>query len=262
MMRLGLRFAAVELALWTGLYGAYLAVRGHAIAAPAGAYAHARDVAGVERALGVFRERQLQHVLLPAADVLSAYYVLCFGPLVAAVAIWLALHRRDVYRRLRNALLLSLGLATIAFALFPTAPPRLLPGSGIRDTVGLAGHDAGSIAGIRFDPYAAVPSMHVGWAAIVAYFGFVATRRRSLRAFFAAHPALMTVTVAATGNHFFLDAAAGLAVAALALGAEYGAARRSPEVHERCSGRRARPRRPGPDAGRARARGRAGAALG
>jgi hypothetical protein len=211
------RFAAVELALWAGLYGLYLAVRGLAIGAPGEADAHAADVVGFERVLGVFYERQLQHALLPAADVFSAYYVLGFGPLVAAVAIGLAVRQPERYRQLRTTLLLSLGLATIVFVAFPTAPPRLLPGSGIEDTVGLSGHDAGSFLGIRFDPYAAVPSMHVGWSAIVAYAGFRATRRRSLRAFFLAHPALMAVTVASTGNHFFVDAAAGLAVAGLAI---------------------------------------------
>ena len=42
-----------------------------------------------------------------------------------------------------------------------------MPGLGIADTVGLAGHDSGSFAGVRFDPYAAMPSLHVGWSLLV-----------------------------------------------------------------------------------------------
>jgi PAP2 superfamily protein len=213
-------FAGLELALWAALYGAYLIVRGLAIGTPGEADAHAADVVGFERALGLFHERQLQHALRPAADVLSVYYVLGFGPLIAAVALWLALRQPARYRELRDALLLSIGLATIVFVAFPTAPPRLVPGLGIGDTVGLAGHDTGSFMGIRFDPYAAVPSMHVGWSAILAYAGFRATRRGLPRTFFLVHPALMLVTVTSTGNHFFLDAVAGLAVAGVAISQE------------------------------------------
>jgi hypothetical protein len=211
------RFAALELAIWAALYGVYLAVRGIAISAPKDAFLNAADVVSVERTLGVFHEARLQQALLPVADVFSTYYMLGFGPLIATVVVWLALRHREQYRELRNALLLSIGLATVVFVLFPTAPPRLVGGLGIHDTVGLASHDTGSFMGIRFNPYAAVPSMHVGWSALVALYGFRAARRRSVKAFFVVHPLLMALTVTGTGNHYFLDSAAGLAVAALAL---------------------------------------------
>jgi hypothetical protein len=211
-----IRFAGVELALWASVYGAYLAVRGLTIGAPGAAVAHAHDLVGLERALGVFREASLQAFLAPAARFFSAYYMLGFGPVIAVTAIWLGIRHQDRYRKLRNALLLSISLATVVFVLFPTAPPRLA-GLGIADTVGLSGHDTGSFLGIRFNPYAAVPSMHVGWSFLVALAGFRTARRRPVRALFAVHPVLMAVTVSATGNHFFFDAAAGLAVASLTL---------------------------------------------
>jgi membrane-associated phospholipid phosphatase len=211
------RFAAQELAIWAGLYGVYLAVRGVAIGEPDDAVAHASDVVSVEKAVGVFHEVQLQQALLPVADFFSAYYMLCFGPLIASVVVWLALKQPVLYRQLRNALLLSIALATVVFVVFPCAPPRLLPGMGIQDTVGLSSHDTGSFMGIRFNPYAAVPSMHVGWSLIVAWFGFRAARRRWLKGFFAVHPVLMALTVTGTGNHYFLDSAAGIAVAVLAM---------------------------------------------
>ena len=81
----------------------------------------------------------------------------------------------------------------------------------------MAGHDTGSFAGIRINPYAAMPSMHVGWSVLVAIVGFRATSRRLLRIFFVAHPFLMAVTVTATGNHYFIDSIAGASAALAAV---------------------------------------------
>ena len=96
---------------------------------------------------------------------------------------------------------------------------RLVPGIGIADTVGLAaGHDSGSMGGvIPFNPYAAMPSMHVGWSLLVGIFGFRALRSNPLRWLFALHPVVMAIAVTATGNHYFLDSAAGVVVVLTAL---------------------------------------------
>jgi PAP2 superfamily len=226
------RFVALELAIWAALYGTYLAVRDVTMSSPQEAFGHAADVVSVERALGVFHETSMQQLLDPVVGLLSAYYMLGFAPAILTVAVWLGLRDREAYRSLRNALLLSIGIATVAFVFFPTAPPRLVGGLGIEDTVGLSSHDTGSFLGIRFNPYAAVPSMHVGWSLIVAVAGFRAARRRVLKALFVAHPVLMAVAVTATGNHFFLDSVAGLGVAALTLGVLGLLRRRSrPRLH-------------------------------
>ena len=211
-------FVALEVAVWSAVYGAYLAVRGVTIGSPREAFGHAWDVVGLERTLGVFHESSVQRLLEPAQGFLSAYYMLGFGPVIAAVAVWLAFRDRAAYRALRNALLLSIAFATVVFVVFPTAPPRLVGGLAIEDTVGLSSHDTGSFLGVRFNPYAAVPSMHVGWTLLVAVYGFRATGRRLLRALFVVHPVLMAVAVTATGNHFFVDSVAGVAVAFVALG--------------------------------------------
>jgi hypothetical protein len=112
----------------------------------------------------------------------------------------------------------SVGIASVIHVLLPMAPPRLVEGLGISDTVGLSGgHDEGSFMGISFNPYAAMPSMHVGWSLLIGVAGFRAARSRPLRAFFAVHPAVMTLTVVATGNHYLLDAVAGATVVGTAL---------------------------------------------
>ncbi len=144
--------------------------------------------------------------------------MLMFGPLVAATLVGLALRRRPAYAELSRALLLAIAIASVVFVIFPAAPPRLVPELGIADTVGLAGsHDSGSFGGVKFNPYAAMPSMHVGWSLLVGITLFGVARRRWLKAAAAAHPALMTVTVVATGNHYLLDAVAGAAIALFSL---------------------------------------------
>jgi hypothetical protein len=207
------RFAVGEVAIWALVYGTYLAVRSFSIGKPHEAVVHAADVVRIERDAGVFHERSLQHELAPIAHVFSTYYLLGFAPLITVMTFWLGLRQRELYRRFRNALLVSVSLASIGYVCFPTAPPRLAH-LGIADTVGMSAHDTGSVLGIRFNPYAAVPSMHVGWSVIVAYIGWRAVRRPWLRAVFVAHPVLMALAVTATGNHFFFDCAAGALVAA------------------------------------------------
>ena len=213
------RFAGFELLLWTGLYGAYLAMRNVAIASPDEAFSHASTLIDVERAAGLFHEGTVQHLI---TDVhldafFSVYYLLGFGPLIAAVLLWLGARRPDAYRELRTWLLVAIAIASIGYLLLPMAPPRLVAGSGLVDTVGLSSHDAGSVGGIRFNPYAAMPSMHVGWSLLVAIVGFRLTRRRLVRALFVLHPILMAITVTATGNHYFADQVAGLLVALAAI---------------------------------------------
>jgi hypothetical protein len=108
-------------------------------------------------------------------------------------------------------------LATPFFLLFPAAPPRLVEGLGIADTVGLTTHDTGSFLGIRFNPYAAMPSLHVGWSLLVTLAVLSLLRRPALRIAAALHPVLMALAVTATGNHLFLDMAVGGAIALAAI---------------------------------------------
>lgn len=181
------RFAAVELLLWVSLYPAYLVIRGSSIEDNRQAIAHASSLVDLERATGLFHEAAIQEAAGSVAEALSVYYMLGFGPLIAGMLVWLGIRHRPLYRDLRTLLLTSLGFAVVGYLTYPTAPPRLVPGLGISDTVGLSAHDTGSIAGIRFNPYAAMPSMHVGWSILVGFFGFRAARSRWLKDFFAVH---------------------------------------------------------------------------
>src|SRR5436309_4940582 len=211
------RFAALEVLIWASLYPAYLAIRGSSIDDGHQAVAHASHLILLERATGLMHEADVQSAFHPIVDAFSAYYMLGFGPLIATVLVWLGIRHRDLYRSLRTLLFTSLGLAVIGYVFYPTAPPRLVPGLGIADTVGLSSHDTGSVAGIRFNPYAAMPSMHVGWSVLIGIFGFRAARSRWLKTFFVLRPFLMVLTVTATGNHYFIDALAGIGAALVAV---------------------------------------------
>ena len=92
-----------------------------------------------------------------------------------------------------------------------------MPGLGIADTVGLSGHDTGSFAGVRFNPYAAMPSLHVGWSILAGDRALPRDRRSWVRAVAVLHPVLMTLAVTQTGNHYLADSLAGALVALLAL---------------------------------------------
>src|SRR5262245_35768545 len=221
------RFAALELSLWGLVYRLYLVVRGVSIASPNEAIANARGVVHVEEALGIFHEGGLQAAFGGVDRALSVYYLLGFAPLLLGILVWLALFHRPLYRELRSLLLVSISLAAFVHILLPVAPPRLVPGLGIADSVWLD-HDQGSLAGIPFNPYAAMPSMHVGWSLLAGIVALRASRSLLLRGFFALHPALMAVAVTATGNHYFLDSAAGVLVALVGIGLVRAAPRLGP----------------------------------
>lgn len=213
------RFVLRELALWASIYPLYLAIRGWSIADPQLAYNDAWRVIRWERSLDLFHEVALQQLLEPFEGFFSTYYMLGFGPVLAGILVWLAGSRREYYRELRTLLFISLGVALVVYRTFPTAPPRLVPGIGVADTVGLAGHDTGSFAGVRFNPYAAMPSLHVGWSILAAIVVYRATSRTWLRVLAVVHPVLMTLAVTQTGNHYLVDSLAGALVALLAVAA-------------------------------------------
>lgn len=185
------------------------------------ALANASHIVACERALGLFHERAWQDVLAANAasmQFFNAVYMWGHLPLIAVLAVWLYVRHRPDFRLTRNAVLISGGLALIVFQLFPVAPPRLLPGFGFVDT-------AAKVSGVYdtvepkifFNPYAAMPSMHVGWVLLMGLALWRHAGWRIARWFGAVLPLFMAVAVVATGNHYFLDALSGVATALLGL---------------------------------------------
>jgi membrane-associated phospholipid phosphatase len=131
----------------------------------------------------------------------------------------------------RNAVFAAFAISVLGYALFPTAPPRFLPELGLDPSTGVTGNDPqiSNPGDALFNPFAAVPSMHVGLSVILAGSLGMLVRPLALRLLLFAYPLLMTYVVIASGNHFWLDAVFGLITAALAVGAAVVLARLNPD---------------------------------
>jgi membrane-associated phospholipid phosphatase len=151
-------------------------------------------------------------------DAFNTYYGGTHFLVPAAILAWLVLRHPERYARARTALAVMTAVAFVCFWLYPVAPPRLLPASfGFVDTLrdGAPGHLEGSLINTAGDQYASMPSLHVAWAVWCALALYPMFRHWALRALVVAYPVMTTLVVVATGNHYFLDAAAGTLLACL-----------------------------------------------
>jgi membrane-associated phospholipid phosphatase len=128
--------------------------------------------------------------------------------------------------------MISMGLALVGYMVYPTAPPRYLPEWGFTDTVSnFVGTETANTASLLYNPYAAVPSVHVAFALMVGIAGARLTPIRWLRPLWYFYPVLITIVVVVTANHFWIDAALGALVAVMSYsGATYLLARARPEA--------------------------------
>jgi hypothetical protein len=234
---------ATELMVFATALVAYQASRAVVIGDAGDALANTAAIVDAERAAGIFWEPAIQGWaashggLIPA---LNQFYLLAHLPVTAAFFVWLWRCRRPAYRRLRDGFLAANAIALLVFVALPVAPPRLAGLDGLDDTLRtVSGVDlhGGVLSGL-FNPYAAVPSMHFGYAALVGIGVAALARRRWLGALALGYPALVFLTIVATANHFVLDAVAGGLVMGVGVG---GAA-----LAHRRAGRAPRPAYAGP----------------
>lgn len=209
----------IEAVAVLGLYATYEAARGLVVGDRRVAVDHAQTVASLERRLHLFVEPNVQHAAraLPGLlTLLGDAYLTLHLSVTAALLLWLHQRRPAGFARTRTTLLLASALALIGFVAFPTAPPRLAA-LGIADTVsgGQVNLNKGLVSTL-YNPYAAVPSMHVAYALIVAAALLLYGGTRTVRFAAAAYPLLVLLVIVATGNHFLFDAATGALVAMLA----------------------------------------------
>jgi PAP2 superfamily len=195
--------------------------RGFAHSSADTAIGHAHDVVSIEKHVGLFHEAGVQSFAhsVPGLSTLLGYsYVSLHMLVTVTVLAWAYRYHRKAYPLLRNALIVASTIAVLVYWLFPTAPPRLAQ-VGIADTVSKATSvDLSSHAIASFyNPFAAVPSMHIGFAVLVAVTVATLARRPLVKAIAAAYPIFVLFVIVATGNHFLFDAAAGAAVAIAAM---------------------------------------------
>src|SRR5436190_2535748 len=225
---------SVEVATLAALYLVYELVRGQGNATVAAARTHTDWIVQLERHFHVFGERAVQHAAdaVPAVPTLLgiAYIVLHFVG-TSAFLIWLYRSHRERFPIVRNTMIAATGLALSFYVLFPVAPPRLAA-LGFVDTVS---HSAkvnlsSDLLGSLYNPFAAVPSLHFGYALLVGLTIARVARRPFVRVLGAIYPAVMLFVIVATGNHFFFDAAAGglTIVTGYVIARWVGSARRAP----------------------------------
>src|SRR3990170_3975804 len=215
----GLARTLFEFLIIVPAYLLYSLVRGTVDGRTQEAFQRAAKLVDVEQALGIFREAELQSLILTwdlAVRAVNTIYVWGHLPVLIAIAIWLFVCHRHRYPMFRNAFLISGGIGLFLFWLLPTAPPRYLQYWGFVDTAVRSGSYYIFQSPAFVNQYAAMPSLHFGWSLLAATAVFANVRSR-LRYLALLMPIANLGGIVLTANHFFLDAAAGGAVAMLGL---------------------------------------------
>src|SRR3954454_13686027 len=209
--------AARQWLLFGGAYYVYRLVRGLVDGHPNIAYQHARDIVDFERSLHLFFERDVQVWAINHSffiHLANWMYVNSHFLVTTTFLIWLYVARNHSYYFVRNMFMVAMVFALIGYVVFPAAPPRFLPEWGFQDTVSDYFGGASQTAGVLYNPYAAMPSMHVAFALMVAIPALQLMRPRAVKIAWMFYPLLVTFVVISTGNHFWLDGAVGVLVAA------------------------------------------------
>lgn len=208
---------------------------------PLQAFNNAVRIIRLERFIGLYHEESVQEWFLPYEwfiQFLNTFYGTMHFIITIAVFVILYRKRPDVFPQWRNTLAATTALAIVGFSLFPLMPPRLLdapcppvayggacieseyrsnpsdgdPSFGYVDTLkeygGPWSFDSGTMEKIS-NQFAAMPSLHIGWASWCAFALWPLAKRRWLRLTFFLYPALTLLCIVVTGNHFWLDGVGG-----------------------------------------------------
>jgi hypothetical protein len=187
---------------------------------PATGYRNADHLWAIERALHLPSEAGLQQAVLHwpvLLRVANEYYASAHFPLTAAFLFWVYVFRHEAWRWVRNAMTIVTATSLVIEALLPMAPPRLVPSFGMVDTgvaLGQSVYPAKTDSGLA-NQFAAMPSVHVGWALLVGL-GVVLIARGAWRWLALLHPLLTLAVVTVTANHYWSD---GVVAALLVVGA-------------------------------------------
>lgn len=234
---------AVEFALLASLYSIWRIARTLPLAHDEGAIERARQIVDLQNALHFPTELSLQQFVL-RHDWLgwptTLYYATLHVPALLAFLVWLFARHREHYPHWRNGLAILTG-ACLVIRFVRVAPPRFLVDLGYEDLSEIYGPSIyGPVGTGVSDQFAAMPSIHVGWAAVVS-FGIVAVSTSRWRWVFMLHVVITSIVVSASGNHWWLDGI--VAIALLAVGLAIDTA-----IRRRLSGRTPAAVDAGPDA--------------
>jgi PAP2 superfamily protein len=184
----------------------------------ADAFRHAGQILSWERAVGIDVERGLNQALLQTpwlARTANYFYATAHFVVTLGIVIWLYRYRPHHYRWLRAGLVTATAVALVGFWLYPLAPPRFLHAEGFVDPVsalGSWGLYSGQTSGALTNQYAAMPSMHAGWALWCGVILVMLGTQRWVRVAGVIYPTLTVLVIFATANHYILDAVVGIAI--------------------------------------------------
>lgn len=225
----GGRFArrpwTLELSLFALALLVYQGSRALVIGDPSTAFENAAGIIDWEQGAGIFVEVAIQQWVLsnlPLAEALNLFYLWAHWTVTPLFFVWLYRRRRAVYPFVRNAFFATNGIALTMYMLYPVAPPRLV-GGGFVDTLHhISDIDLhGGVFSGWFNPHAAVPSMHFGYALMIGAVTLLLVRAWPLRLVALAYPALVFLTITGTANHYVVDAIAGAAVVGVGFAATW-----------------------------------------
>ena len=193
------------------------------------AMANAQGIINAEKALHIYVEPAVQtmasyvHLLVLFMD---WFYANVHLPATILILAWIYLYRHETFAFFRNVFLIMNLLAMTIFALFPVAPPRLVPTSGVVDTLFLystTNYRSGVLSFVT-DQYAAFPSLHIGYALFLSLAVYLLTTNRLARLLAVVYPVLVFAAIIITGNHYVLDVLAGVVTLGVAFAVSYGIA--------------------------------------
>jgi hypothetical protein len=204
-----------ELLLVALLYSGYrfgrLAANGHVERA----FDNAGDVTRLERILHLPTESWLQNLMLhsePLTKAANVFYATVHFPATIVFLLFMFWRHPVHYVWIRRVLTVLTAVGLVGHLVLPLAPPRML---GLLDTGRVFGPSVYGDPKVHSvaNQYAAMPSLHVGWALVVAI-GLIAVFTSPWRWLWAAYPITTFLVVVATANHYWLD---GIVVSLLLL---------------------------------------------
>ena len=216
----------LQFAIWIGFYVVYQIARGAADQSVTRAFENGQWIIDFQRSLGSMIELPLQNLVESSTvliQVTSYTYWLSQFAVVGFALLYVYFRAHERFFRFRNTLILANLIGLVGYVTLPTAPPRMFPQAGFNDTLAhyaAVTHDS-SLVQFSSNPYAAMPSLHSCDALIVGVVMALVVRHPVAKALWLAWPAWVWFSVMATGNHFWLDIAAGIAVAAVAAAVVY-----------------------------------------
>jgi membrane-associated phospholipid phosphatase len=183
---------------------------------------NAYRVLDLEWRYGFFIEERVERFFLHYQLIMNAVYLIYalghVGMTIGVIA-WIYLRHRERYPFVRNLVMTTTGITLLVYYLYPTAPPRMLTQYGFVDPLQLhhfVGAGGEQLDSYLYNPYAAMPSLHVGYAVCVAWALMLAYPSLRIRLLAALYPVAMAATVIITGNHWLLDVLGALVTVGLA----------------------------------------------